>query len=140
MTVARILRDRIAREDDLINARTNIFLVLNGLGAVAVGLGSNPGAKYLISFVGVVINVLWIVVSIQCLVIVFRLTKKLIDMGNDEDPAEKIVQSTLGKTLVLRPNAVLNVYIPLILLGGWIVGLRHMSAVHQLISSPYNPF
>lgn len=120
---AKRLSDRIRREDDLVNARANIFLVLNGLGAVAISLGGTASSKQLIAIVGISINVLWFIISVQCLLILFTLTKCLIDLGLEEDPSEKIVQSTLGRSLIFRPNAILNLYIPGIITAAWIVSL-----------------
>jgi len=127
MNSGQQLKNRIQREDDLVNARINIFLVLNGLGAVAVSLSVSPGSKYLISLVGVAVNVLWIILSIQCLIIIFRLTKKLIDLGIEEDLAEQIVQSALSKTIMFRPNAILLIYIPFIILSAWVVGFWNLN-------------
>lgn len=124
MITAQTLRDRIRWEDNLINERMNIFLVVNGLGAVAVGIGSSSGNKCLIALVGVAVNILWIVLSIQCLRISFRLTKHLVKLGLD--PVELIVQSTLGACLLLRPNAILLIYIPLIIQSAWVVGLWNL--------------
>lgn len=124
--IAGKLKERIQYEDNLVNQRTNIFLVLNGLGAVAVGIGSTADGKYLITLLGVILNGLWIILSFQCLVIIFRLTKTLIDLGIDDDIPERIVQMTLGRSLVFRPDAILNIYIPLIITGAWVVGLWHL--------------
>ncbi len=124
-TVIR-LKQRIQREDDLVNQRTNLFLVINGVGAAAVGLGSTAGAKYLIVLVAVILNGFWLILSTQCLVIIFRLTKTLIDFGMEDDLAEQIVQKTLGRSLIFRPNAILNIYIPVVITVAWIVAFWHL--------------
>jgi hypothetical protein len=120
------LKQRIQREDDLINQRTNLFLIINGLGATAVGLGSVSGAKYLIVLVAIILNGFWFILSIQCLVIIFILTKTLIDLRMEDDLPEQIVQKVLGRSLIFRPNAILNIYIPMVITVAWIVAFWHL--------------
>lgn len=88
-------RSRWEYEDQLLNARTNIFLVLNGLGAVAVGLTSKIQGQITITCVVIVANLLWIICSIQSLRVIVALAKQYLNSGVN-DPVEELVQNTLG--------------------------------------------
>ena len=54
------LRRRAEYEDGLLNARTNIVLVFNGLMAAAANLGSQSKAAVGLAFITLVINLFWL--------------------------------------------------------------------------------
>ena len=56
--IAKLYADRIRYEDEILNDRTNIVLVVNGLAAVAVSMQGSPRA--IIAGVALLINMLWI--------------------------------------------------------------------------------
>ncbi len=112
------LRHRIEREDDLLNARTNIFLVLNGLAAVAVGIDTGMSGRLIISIVSCLANILWLMCSIRSLQALKILAEELAKQRPDH-PIEKIVQKALGKNRWLRPSPMLSLYLPFLVIGAW---------------------
>lgn len=112
------LRHRIEREDDLLNARTNIFLVLNGLAAVAVGIDTGMSGRLIISIVSCLANILWLMCSIRSLQALKVFAEELAKQRPDH-PIEKIVQKTLGKNHWLRPSPMLSLYLPFLVIGAW---------------------
>jgi hypothetical protein len=88
-------RTRWEYEDQLLNTRTNLFLVLNGLGAVAVQVATKSQAKITIAIIVLVANILWIICAIQSLRVIAALAKQYRASAPD-DPVETLVQNTLG--------------------------------------------
>lgn len=68
---------RLKYEDQLLNSRTSIVLMLNGLGAVAAGLGLPIGGCLSIATVIMLIDILWIICARDALYFIGKLTKKL---------------------------------------------------------------
>lgn len=116
------LRHRIEREDDLLNARTNIFLVLNGLTAVAVGIDSCMTIRLIISIVSWLANVLWLMSSIRSLQALKTLNHEIVTKIPDH-PIEKIVQDAVGKNLWFRPSPILGLYLPILVTVAWMVAI-----------------
>lgn len=121
--VPELIRAKIMHEDTLFNARTNIFLVLNGLGAVAMGLNNiNDNGRLLICVLGALLNSHWFFCSRQSLKVLSGLTKSLRIITPD-DPIDKLVQRLLGKNQWARPTTIICVYLPLNISIAWILGL-----------------
>lgn len=53
---AQEFRERIVREDDLLDSRTTLFLVTNGLLLTAIGLSKDNPIQILISVLGCIVT------------------------------------------------------------------------------------
>ena len=120
-------RERIAYEDGLLNTRTSLFLVVNGLVAVAVRIDSNISSTVMIMSVAIIINSLWLVTAHKSLSVIKGLTVNYLDRALkdeefEEDEVEKIVQESLHLPLWLRPTNILCHYIPFSVFLGWLIG------------------
>jgi hypothetical protein len=118
---AGLLRERITREDGLLNSRTSIFLVLNGLAAVAAtNLGKNTNHYcWLASALAVVVNLLWFYCSRQSLRVLAAVTRCYLKVASNE-PVEKLVQQVLGSHHLWRPSAILGVCLPGLAVVSWL--------------------
>jgi len=116
------LRHRIEREDELLNARTGIFLVVNGLTAVAVGIDQRFASRLLVAIVSALINVLWLVCSLKSRQVLKALTVHLLKRF-PEHPVERIVQTALGSSHCIRPTTILSIYLPGLVALGWLVAV-----------------
>lgn len=116
------LRRRIEHEDGLLNARVNIFLVLNGLGAASFGLSKSYAAQIVIAVVVLTVNLLLWLCTLQTALVIRNLTTEYIH--DADDPIDKCVRHSL-KWLPrrLRSTFILGVWLPLVLFLGWIIGL-----------------
>ncbi len=115
-----LLRERINREDALLNSRTNIFLLLNGLAGIAVtNLKAHSDYYWLVSLLAVLINTLWFYCSRQCLRVLAAVTRSLLKVASEE-PVEKLVQDVLGACHFGRPNTILGIYLPGLAVISWL--------------------
>ena len=142
---SKVIRRRIEYEDTLLNSRTNIVLVLNGLAAVAITQARGP--KLLIVFIITIINMLWIVCAREAQKVIFNLSTELNKLGLPPD--EKIRKQTTERKIItpllaitkinilwklfwrckdvrdeyrISPTQYISEYIPWILLIGWVIG------------------
>jgi len=116
------LRHRIEREDELLNARIGIFLVVNGLSAVAMGTGCRLLGQVLLAAVSLSVNALWLVCSCKSRKVLKALAVDLLTRY-PAHPVEKIVQEALGKCQLLRPTTILACHLPLIVTVSWLIAL-----------------
>jgi len=115
-------RARIEYEDSLLNNRANLFLVVNGLGAVAVELPKTNSSIFLIISVMLAINLLWFIGSIQTACIIRDLTGAYAE--NADDPVDKAVRKSMRRwPRWLRNTSIIGIYTPLFITIGWFVGL-----------------
>lgn len=130
-----ILRKRVEFEDQLLNSRTSIVLTLNGLIAVAVGLTLPPFVKLVISLIIIVINVLWIVCSLDAQHLIHSLTAKIQD--SDQIPIDERIRKHVRKNRFrIGSTKFMATIIPALLLFAWILGLLLIiHAKHYLIHS-----
>ena len=117
---AGIVRERIRDEDSLLNTRTNIFLIVNGIGLVAVGLNKPMISPLLLCLLMAFIDLLWFLCSRQSLALLSALTKLLRSVDPD-DAVEGLIQGILGggRKHWIRPTTILAVYLPLFKLTFW---------------------
>ncbi len=116
---AQSYRARIVREDDLLNSRTTLFLVTSGLLLTAVGLSQDRIIPVLISSLGIIVIVSWIVVSHQNKKVVATLTASY-RKNHGDDYIEALVQGALSKSHALRPNGIVAIVLPRVFLVIWI--------------------
>lgn len=118
------LRGRIEHEDSLLGSRTNIFLVVNGLGAVAIGLDGAP--PVVVALMLTAVNILWLVCALQSrcairAVTILYFQKK--STGEISDPADDAIRGALR--WVPRngySSDILGLWMPTLVLLGWIAG------------------
>lgn len=115
-------RSRIEHEDNLLNNRASLFLVVNGLGAVAVGLTSDKQSDIVMVIVILIANVLWLIGSSQSANVLKNLTTTY--MENANDPIDQLVRDSMKVwPRWIRNTSILGIYIPLLISLGWGVGL-----------------
>jgi hypothetical protein len=112
-------RERIVREDDLLNSRTVLFLVTNGLLLTAVGLGGDPLVRILICILGSIITIAWLMTSYQNWRVIWALTRSYRKHWAS-DHFEDIVQGALFKPGWKRPTALIAIAIPWVFQIVWI--------------------
>ncbi len=113
------LRSRQEYEDGLLNERTNIVLVFNGLMAAAASLGLHDPAAIAIAAVTLAIDVLWIPCSFQH----GRYMKLLGGIIRDSPHmplSEKLRYEHQNKRLI-RPTVFMSKILPVLLTIGWVV-------------------
>lgn len=115
-------RKRIEHEDGLLNARVNIFLVLNGMGAVALGVSKSETAMLTIAIITLAINIMLGLCTLQSAQVIRDLTLEYIHHA--KDPIDNCVRKTLKKyPRKLLPNVILGMWLPLLLCVGWFMGI-----------------
>lgn len=117
----RVFRARIEHEDNLLNQRTALFLTANGLGAVAVGIGSPGGGFALFISIASIVNVLWILCGVQSVLVLKGLTAIYIEQTND--PVDQLVRRSITSfPIALNPSNLLGLYLPVVIFIGWLLG------------------
>ena len=116
------LRRRVEYEDQLLNSRTSVVLTLNGLIAVAASLSLPGYARLVTVLIIIIINLLWIVCSLDAQHFIHSLSAKIHESGQapiDEKYRKEVQKSRfrIGSTLFM------SLIVPILLLGGWILGL-----------------
>lgn len=119
---AREVRARVEYEDSVLNARTNIVLTLNGLFAIAVGLSLPPGPKICATGIIIVLDLLWVNCALDALHLIKTLTGKLAESGATPKHEVLRYEAQRGR-FRLPPTIFLSVIVPIMLAGGWVVGL-----------------
>ncbi len=118
------LRDRLDHEGRLLNNRTSMFLVANGLGAVAIGLGGVPGAAVI--GVLVVANGLWLLCGLQTRSAIRSLTRLHFaekKTGQISDPADDAIREGLRWVPKnCHTTDILGLWMPLLVTAGWFAG------------------
>ena len=115
-------RARIEHEDNLLNNRTNLFLVVNGLGAVAVGLTTDKSSDIVMVVVILLANIFWIIGASQTTSVLKALTTEYINGAND--PIDEVVRRSMGRwPRWMRNTSILGRYIPYVVTIGWGIGL-----------------
>ena len=112
-------RQRIIREDDLLHARTIVFLVTNGLLMTAVGISDDFAFRLVISILGIMVTISWMIVSWQNWNVIRQLTSEYWKQ-HPEDPIENAVQKALLKPGWRRPTNLIAKPIPTMFLITWI--------------------
>ena len=106
------IRERRKWEDTLLNTRSGIFLILNGL---AVQADLDLWIAITIS----IINSLWIIASIQSLKLIADFTKRTQNEGQQYLVTEILGDSKLHHSL--RPTSIVGKWIPMIVYISWII-------------------
>ena len=115
-------RARIEHEDNLLNQRTNIFLVANGLGAVAANLSSESNPNIIVVIVALIANFFWIWCGVQTLSAIYSLTSWY--MKNAHDEIDKRVRKSLHwSPRRMRSSFILGLYLPIVVTFAWLVAL-----------------
>ena len=117
-------RSRIEHEDNLLNQRTGLFLTANGLGAVAVGLGTFDQANLFFVVVATLVNILWLLCGIQNVLVLNNLTTTYIE--NAGDAVDDIVRESMRCIpVLLNPSNILGIFLPVVILFGWLTGVLY---------------
>jgi len=113
-------RQRIMREDDLFNTRTTVFLITNGLLMTAVGISDDFAIRLLISILGTIVTISWMIFSWQNWNVIRQLTIEY-RKHHSENYIESIVQKALFKPGWKRPTDLIAKPLPIMFLITWIV-------------------
>src|SRR5436190_9148853 len=116
-----IVRNRIEKEDTLLNSRTSIFLTVNGLWVAAVLISTDLNGRVIVAFVGTIISFLWVMCLRKTQKVISELTKEYRREAPD-DPVERIVQEALGHPAWWRPRptTILGIYLPWLSFLAWL--------------------
>jgi len=115
-------RARIEHEDNLLNNRANLFLVVNSLGAVAVGITSDNLSDAVMIIVILISNIFWIIGASQSVAVLKNLTTEYIK--NAKDPIDWHVRNSMHFwPRWMRNTSILGRYIPCVVTLGWGIGL-----------------
>jgi hypothetical protein len=118
---AKDFRERITREDDLFNTRTTVFLITNGLLLTSVGLSSlNGHIQLIISILGLIISIAWLICSLQTWKVIKNLNIEYIKHCK-ENYIEDIVQRAMFKSGWKRPTELIAKPLPVTFIIAWIV-------------------
>lgn len=115
-------RERIIREDDLLNSRTIVFLVTNGLLLTTVGIAGDELFRMLISILGLLVTISWLIFSWQNWRVIKNLTAEY-RKHYKNDYIEKIVQNSMVKPGWKRPTDLIAKVLPAVFLLTWIAVL-----------------
>ena len=113
-------RQRIMREDDIFNTRTTVFLVTNGLLMTAVGISDDFAIRLLISILGTIVTVSWMMFSWQNLNVIRQLTIEY-RKHHPENYIENIVQKAMFRPGWKRPTDLIAKPLPIMFITTWIV-------------------
>lgn len=114
------IRDRIQNEDNLLNSRTSIFLITNGLLLTAVGVSNNFIFQIILAILGALVTAFWWMYSWQNWEVIKALTIEIMKI-TDVDPVELIVQKELWHHGWRRPTDLISKCLPLLFFVTWIV-------------------
>jgi hypothetical protein len=115
----KTFRHRAKYEDGLLNARTNIVLVFNGLMAAAANLGFKSKAGVVLAFVTLIINLFWLPCAHHHGKFMNHLGKIMVKSSH-KPIDEKVRFDLLGKRFV-TPTTFMCWILPWLLAMGWIV-------------------
>ena len=115
----RELRSRHEYEDGLLNDRTNIVLVFNGLMAAAASLGIQSRAAIALAAVTLAINVLWIPCSFQHGSYMTLLSKTI--RKSPHKPLSEKLRHEHQKRRIITPTLFMSKVLPVLLTIGWLV-------------------
>jgi hypothetical protein len=116
------LRRRVEYEDQLLNSRTGIVLTLNGLMAIAASMSLPVAARIVTATVIVIVNLLWIVCSIDAQHYIHGLSARINESGRAPID-EKIRKELQTGRFRIGSTRFMSEFVPGLLLAGWILGL-----------------
>jgi hypothetical protein len=115
------IRKRIEIEDSLLNSRSTIFLVINGIWLSAISLKKDLDAfQIIIPVCGIIISIMWFLCSIQSTRIIAALNRKYLEV-NQDDSLEKFIDGKLFSRTFLRPSELIGQWLPLLFIIIWAV-------------------
>ncbi len=113
-------RHRIMREDDLFNTRTTVFLITNGLIMTAVGISGEVSIRLVLSILGTLITIAWLMCSFQSWKVIRKLTIKY-RKHDPDNYIENIVQDEMFKRRWKRPTDLMAKPLAITFLITWLV-------------------
>lgn len=122
------LRQRIEREEGLLASRTHAFLLLNGIGLVALSLSTDFASSVIMIVAFLVGDALWLCSSLQSRTGLLALQARRADTGGDA--ADVVVRGALsGWPERFRACDIQGLYLPSLVVLGWIAGLTLLLTV-----------
>jgi hypothetical protein len=119
-TSAKKYTKRIISEENLLNMHTSVFLVTCGILLATFGISDNAAIRLIVSVVGILTTIFWIIISGQRFNVIGNLTREY-RKDHKEDEIEDIVQASVLKARWLRPAFILARMLPFTFLTAWIV-------------------
>ena len=115
------LKEIIKSEDNNLYARTNLFLVVNGIFFTAIGVSKVVSFQFLVGIVGMIVSIFWIVCTWQSWRIIKALHKKFEDKypSPDGDEYYWVIEKALLSEW-LRPAELLGIILPLVFICAWL--------------------
>lgn len=99
-------------ENEILNARTNFFLLANTLLAV-INYKGNDQVQYVCLAI-IITDIIWLLSSYQSKKVILKLIKEL-----KEDKIYKLIDSQLCNIELLRPTELLSIILPCIFIIAW---------------------
>jgi len=113
-------RNRIEYEDNLLNERINIFLVINGLGATAFSLADSYGVKLILTATIILVDMFLSICIMQTAIHIKNLTIEYMEDAND--PIDMRVRYSLNWVpIFLKPTPILGLWLPIIITSSWLL-------------------
>ena len=114
----KLIRERWDKEDELLLARTGVFLTANSILCAALGFQSqNQIFQIGVAFVGLILSILWLLTSLQS----YRIIGKLFFLCKDVIPHGLMEIYKIKRFLGVRPTSVFCKWIPGLIITGWLV-------------------
>ncbi len=104
-------------ENEILNTRTNFFLLANTLLAV-INYKGNDQAKYVCLAI-IITDIIWLLSSYQSKKVILKLIKELKELK--EDKIYKLIDSQLCNIELLRPTELLSIILPCIFIIAWLL-------------------
>ena len=116
---------RIIFESDVMKLRSNRFLIINGLGAAAVGM--SVGKLWIMAVVVmialVLTNFLWLAIAFQSWKLISSLRKGDLDAIPESTVDNSGIYRKIRESWGLRPMNLMCLFIPVLVQAGWNVGI-----------------
>ena len=111
------LRDRAMYEDNLLNSRTNIVLVLNGLLAAAANIALSDSGGIAVGGFALLFNVLWMPCAFQH-GSYMRLLSKIVNTSQHA-PVDEQVRKKHQRWRLYGPTGFMTLIMPILLAVAW---------------------
>ena len=117
-----MLCKRAEYEDQLLISRTGIVLTLNGLMAVAAAMSLPKLVQFVTAMIIIIVNALWIICSLDAQNYIHGLIARINESGWATID-EKIRKELQKGRFRIGSTSFISVFVPGLLLAGWILGL-----------------
>ncbi len=117
------LKEIIKTEDNNLYARTNLFLVVNGIFFAAIGVSKVLFFQIFVGIVGLIVGCLWFLCTYQSQRVITALHAKFDEKypSPDDDEYYRVIENELMKQKWLRPAELLGIILPGVFTIAWFI-------------------